>query len=249
MTDIVVDAEAGTLQVSRSLLLALGNFSGGATGRGDPPSGASVKALRAAGMLGPTGLHDMLVPIAAAVADPLVRIAFDHLGPGPVAESPGWITPDVTVLAVPGEDGLDEILSFGTSFLVARIAGVVGLGPRPDAVALAGSLKVDPGLLEAAVTGLVGSAEDVRRHLGPAVPAAWVDAIVALRDGPRRHWRVTTRWGAAGSPRGRSVEIVENRDGTLLLVGRVGSGTELTAVTPTAVWRLLIGLLPGDDEL
>jgi hypothetical protein len=35
----------------------------------------------------------------------------------------------------------------------------------------------------------------------------------------------------------------------MLLVGRVGSGTELTAVTPTAVWRLLIGLLPGDDEL
>ena len=27
------------------------------------------------------------------------------------------------------------------------------------------------------------------------------------------------------------------------------SGAELTAVTPTAVWRLLIGLLPGDDEL
>jgi hypothetical protein len=249
MNEIVVDAEAGTLQMSRSLLLALGNFSGGATGRGDPPSGASVKALRAAGMLGPTGLHDMLVPIAAAVADPLVRITFDHLGPGAVTESPGWITPDVTVLAVPGEDGLDEILSFGTSFLVARLARLVGLGPRPDAAALAGSLTVDPGLLEAAVTGLIGSADDMRRHLGPAVPVAWVDGIVALRDGPRRHWRVTTSWGAVASPRGRSVEIVENRDGTLLLVDRTGSGTELTAVTPTAVWRLLIGLLPGDEEL
>ena len=144
----MVDAEAGTLQLSRSLLLALGAFSGGATGRADPPSGVTVKALRAAGMLGPTGLHDMLVPIAAAVADPLVRIAFDHLGPGPATESPGWITPDVTVLAVPGEDGLDEILSFGTSFLVARLAALVGLGPRPGAAALPGSLKADPGLLE-----------------------------------------------------------------------------------------------------
>lgn len=249
MTDIVVDAEAGTLQVSRSLLLALGAFSGGATGRADPPSGVTVKALRAAGMLGPTGLHDMLVPIAAAVADPLVRITFDHLGPGPATESAGWITPDVTVLAVPGEDGLDEILSFGTSFLVARLAALVGLGPRPDAARLPGSLKADPGLLEAALTGLVGSADDVRRHLGPAVPAAWTDAIVALNDGPRRHWRVSTSWGAASNPGARSVEIVESRDGTLLLVGRTERGAELTAVTPTAVWRLLIGLLPGDDEL
>ncbi|HEY0398998.1 MAG TPA: hypothetical protein VGF00_11455, partial [Acidimicrobiia bacterium] len=185
----MVDAEAGRLQMSRSLLLALGAFSGGATGRADPPSGVTVKALRAAGMLGPTGLHDMLVPIAAAVADPLVRVTFDHLGPGPVADGPGWITPDVTVLAMAGDDGLDEILSFGTSFLVARIAGLVGLGPRPDAIPLPGSLKVDPGLLEAAVTGLVRSADDVRRHLGPAVPAVWVDAIVALRDGFRQHWR------------------------------------------------------------
>jgi hypothetical protein len=249
VSEIVVDAEAGTLQVSRSLLLALGAFSGGATGRADPPSGVTVKALRAAGMLGPTGLHDLLVPIAAAVADPLVRLTFDHLGPGPVAESPGWITPDVTVLAVPGEEGLDEILSFGTSFLIARIAGLVGLGPHPDAAVLPGSLKVDPGLLEAALTGLVRSADDVRRHLGPAVPAVWVDAIVALREGFRRHWRMTTTWGAASSPRGRSVEIIEGLDGTMLLVGRIKGGTELSAVTPTAVWRLLIGLLPGDDEL
>ena len=249
MSEIVVDVEAGTLSVSRPLLLALGAFSGGATGRADPPSGVTVKTLRAAGMLGPTGLHDMLVPIAAAVADPLVRITFDQLGPGPVTEGPGWITPDVTVLAVPGEDGLDEILSFGTSFLVARLAALVGLGPRPGAGALPGSLKVDPGLLEAAFTGLVGSDEDVRRHLGPAVPAAWVDAVVALRDGLRRHWRVTTTWGAASNPGHRSVEIVEITDGTLLLVGRTDRGAELTPVTPTAVWRLLIGLLPGDDEL
>lgn len=248
MTDIVVDLEAGTLQLSRPLLLALGAFSGGATGRADPPSGVTVKTLRAAGMLGPTGLHDLLVPIAAAVADPLVRLAFVHLGPGPMAESPGWITPDVTVLAVPGEDGLDEILSFGTSFLVARLAHLVELGPRPGAALLPGLLKADPGLLAAALTGLIRSADDVRRHLGPAVPAAWIDAILALLDGPRRHWRVTTSWGALANPQGRSVEIVESRDGTLLHVGG-GRGTELTAVTPTAVWRMLIGLLPGDDEL
>src|SRR5690349_21702824 len=110
--DIVADPEAGTLQVRRPLLLALGAFSGGATGRADPPSGATVKALRAAGMLGPSGLHDMLVPIAGAVADPLVRLAFDDLGPEPPAECPGWITPDVTVLALPGPEGRDEILSF-----------------------------------------------------------------------------------------------------------------------------------------
>ena len=61
----------------------------------------------------------------------------------------------MTVLAVPGEDGLDEILAFGTTFLVARLAGLVGLGPRPDAAGLAGSLKTDPGLLEAALTGLI----------------------------------------------------------------------------------------------
>ena len=89
----------------------------------------------------------------------------------------------------------------------------------------------------------------MRRHLGPAVPAAWVDAIVGLRSGPRRHWRVTTSWGAVSEPGGRSVEIVESADGTLLLVDRTNRAAELTAVTPTAVWRLLIGLLPGDDEL
>jgi hypothetical protein len=248
--EVIADLEAGTLHLSRRLLEALGAFSGGATGRPDPPSGATVKALRGAGLLGPTGLHPTLLPIAAAVADPVVRLRFDHLAPGPIVECPGWVSPDVAVFAIPDDDnGLDEILAVGTTFLAARVAALVGLGPRPDAARLPGSIPADPGLLEGAMSGLIGSSEDVRRHLGPAVPGAWVDALVGLRAGPRMHWRVTTNWAGSSGPQTRLIEVVESLDGTLILVARVGSAAELTAVTPTELWRLLIGLLPADDEL
>jgi hypothetical protein len=250
MTEVVADLEAGLLRLSRPALQALATLTAGPAAPlpVDPPAEATLGALESAGLVGPTGLHPVMAPIAAAVADPLVRIRFDHLGPGTPVECPGWISPDVAVLAVPGPDGLDEIVAVETSFLPARLAGLIGLGPRPGPRLPAGSVRADIGLLEALLSGLVASAEDVRRHVGPAVPQALVDAVVAISEGIRLHWRVATTWGGPARPTTRTHEVVESRAGTFWVVHRDFAGTALSPITPTGLWRLLIGLLPGDDE-
>jgi hypothetical protein len=251
MTEVVADLEAGVLRLSRPALEALATLTAEPARPLPvvPPAETTLDALERAGLVGPTGLHPMMAPIAAAVADPVVRIRFDRLGPGTPVECPGWISPHVAVLAVPGPDGLDQILAVETSFLPARLAGLVGLGPRPGPRLPAGSVPADVGLLEALFTGMVASAEDVRRHVGPAVPQGLVDAVVAISDGVRLHWRVATTWGDPARPATRGHEVVESRAGTFWLVHRDFAGAELTPITPTGLWRLLIGLLPGDDEL
>ena len=251
MTEVVADLEAGVLRLSRPALQALATLTGGPAAPlpVDSPAETTLGALESAGLVGPTGLHPVMAPIAAAVADPVVRIRFDHLGPGTPVECPGWISPDVAVLAVPGSDGLDEILAVETSFLPARLAALIGLGPRPVPRLPPGSVRADIGLLEALLSGLVATAEDVRRHVGPVVPQALVDAAVAISDGIRLHWRATTTWGDPARPATRTHEVVESQAGTFWVVHRDFAGTELTPISPTGVWRLLIGLLPGDDEL
>jgi hypothetical protein len=249
MIDVVADLDAGVLRLSRPALEALVTLARGPAARPDPAAEAALVALEAAGLIGPAGLHPVMAPIAAAVADPLVELRFDHLGPGTPVECPGWVSPDVAVLAVPGADGLDEIVAVETSFLPTRLADLVGLGPRPGPRLPAGSVRADIGLLEALLSGLVASAEDVRRHVGPVVPQALVDAAVAISEGIRLHWRVTTTWGDPARPARRTHEVVESLAGTFWLVRRDFAGTELTPITPTGLWRLLIGLLPGDEEL
>ena len=249
MTEVVADLQAGVLRLSRPALAALATLTGASTAAAEPPADSTLVALQSAGLLGPAGLHPVMVPIAAAVADPLVELRFDLLGPGTPVECPGWISPDVAVLAIPGPDGLDEIVVVHTSFLPARLAALIGLGPRPAARLPAGSLRADIGLLEALLSGLVSSAEDVRRHVGPAVPEALVDAAVAISRGIRLHWRATTMWGDPARPSLRTHEVVESRAGTFWVVERIFAGTELSPITPTGLWRLLIGLLPSDDEL
>jgi hypothetical protein len=243
--EVVADLEAGVLRLSRPALEALASMAGPSL---VPPAEETLGDLRAAGLLSPAGLHPMMEPIAAAVAHPVVRLRFDYLGPGTPVECPGWISSVVAVLALPGPDGLDEIVAVDTSFLPNRLAVIVGLGPRPGP-RTSGSVRADVGLLEALISGMVTTAEDVRRHVGPVVPQPLLEAVLELSQGIRRHWRVLTTWGQASPPAVRSHEVVEGPTGEFWLVRREFGGTELSPITPTGLWRLFIGLLPGDAEL
>lgn len=244
--EVVADLEAGVLRLSRPALRLLAAVAGEQQAPPEAEPGL-FDALQEAGLVTPAGLHPSVAPLAAAVARPVVHVRFDHLGPGTPVECPGWIDPHVAVLAVPDEEGLHDILAVPTSFFPARLAALVGLGPRPRPP-VSGSLRLDTGVLEGLLSGLVSGVDDVRRHVGPALPQAAAEALVTLGGRRRAHWRVTTWWGEPPATR-RSHEVIDAPAVGFWLVERIGGDVEVRPVTPTRLWRLLIGLLPGDDEL
>lgn len=260
MPEVEVNLSAGILRMSRRALDAVAALASPGPEAGaaavDAVAAGTLDPLREAGLLDATGLHPMISPIAAALAAPVVRLRFLDLGPGPAVESPGWVSPDVAVLALPGPAGLDvdmhEIVAVDTPFLPHRLAALAGLGPRP-AHWITEPLKADPGLFEAILSGLAATVSDIRSHVGPTVPQPLIEAVLEFSGNYRRHWRVSTAWGDSPGPiGGRSVEAVESPTGRLWRVERPSGeqgGVVLSPATPTGLWRLFIGLLPGDDEL
>jgi hypothetical protein len=103
-------------------------------------------------------------------------------------------------------------------------------------------VTVHPAFVPEAVARLVRLGPRPRARSGPTrVP------IERLTPGPWRVWRAEMSWTGPGVHR-REVHVVDGRDG-LLLVELNGAEAVLRPTTPTAVWRLLIRLLPDTSEL
>jgi hypothetical protein len=103
-------------------------------------------------------------------------------------------------------------------------------------------LTVHPSFLPAAIARVVSLGPRPRVRSGPVrVPAA------ELASGTWRVWRAEMTWTGPGVRR-RDVHVADGREG-LLLVELDGEEAVLRPTTPTAVWRLLIRLLPDTAEL
>lgn len=99
------------------------------------PGTAEVEALAALGLVTDGRPHADLTAVARTVAAPLIRLVVDRVAPPPAVRCPGWITPGLAVLALPQPSGRDQILAVPVSELVLRLAGLIGLSPRPPATA------------------------------------------------------------------------------------------------------------------
>jgi hypothetical protein len=62
----------------------------------------------------------------------VVRLTLDRLAPEPVVHCTGWCSGEEAALTLPQPDGGNEILIVPVAQLVAHLAALVGLGPRPD---------------------------------------------------------------------------------------------------------------------
>lgn len=127
---VTADIDGGTLRLPRRLLVAL------AAVAADPPVAVDpdgLDALRAAGLVQGEAVHPDVAAVAAAVARPAVRLRLDRLAPPPEVQCAGWVVPGLAVLALPLPDGGDGVLAVPAGEVVAQLAALAGLGPRPVA--------------------------------------------------------------------------------------------------------------------
>lgn len=132
---------------------------------------------------------------------------------------PGWVTPGAATMLLPLPDGVLDLVTVPPPFLPAALARIVKLGPRRRTDA-------DPRQLT----------------------TAELDELLAT-DGHVR-WTVECEWStASGRADQRRVDVVDHLPRGLWLLEPTEGRLLLWPTTPTAVWRSLTRLLPGDEEL
>jgi hypothetical protein len=261
VTAILFDPGTGRLQLPQAAFDVLVAW---ARGHEDP--GPELLALRDAGAVPAAGggAHPALAPGLRAVAQPVCRLRVTVTDPpGGLKAGDGWIdphtaallldlpqptksaphhpTPDGDFAGTPGPSELRDFLALPPDFLPAAIARLVRLGPRPRARPEPVPLRAEP------VDGLDAADPAVRTR----AVAALGEALEQQRlGGPWRAWRAGTTWsGRDGAGLGRrAVQVVDAEPG-LFLAESDGEYATLWPTTPTAVWRLLVRLLPDTAEL
>jgi hypothetical protein len=192
------------------------------------------------------------MPGLIAVGEPLctVEISIEDADRG-VESGRGWVSDDAAALLLELPGGLHEFVTVHPSFLPAALARIVRLGPRPRVATV--PLQVRNALLDQ----LLSPDESIRsvavEELIAEIPAAerelTVAAAEALGSGPRHRWHVRIEWTAPdGSLGGRGVRVLDTAAGLWLTEPTVGVSVAWPA-TPTAVWRTLISLLPGEADI
>ena len=222
MTEVQTDPEGGVLRLSRARLFDLASIAG--TGGTDAVDREALNSLEDAGLVKDGVLDAAVELLARTVFQPIANLRLELVQSQRKVLGDGWIGPELSVLAVPVGDGLDEIKNCPTALLPARLAEFLDLGPRPRR---SGSETVARGVLDNLEA---------------------LDHPTALRrigNQVRLRWRVTTAW-----PNGsRSVEILDAGSEGLWEVRGENAEVQLEPTTPTRVWMQLVGVLPRDDEL
>jgi hypothetical protein len=203
-------------------------------------------------------IHPRLVPPARCLARPHVRLVLDQTGSD--HQLRGWIDEQIAVLTRPSISNPAmpaEVVVVPRGMVPLRLAKLIALGPRRR-VKLNEPAEVDRSLLETLLSGeqslSVAQVEGLSSDTDELIPE-WAEALAALSAGKSTRWLVGVWWNAPGeSPKARSLEVVEGEVGSFLIsdVTR-GDGTHrrvrLRPLSASAIWRLLCGLVPSQDEI
>jgi hypothetical protein len=147
-------------------------------------------------------------------------------------EGAAWAASDYAAVAVPRSDGRWQLSAMPVLFLPDALARLNDVSPRPR-IEPAVTISLQPGALATAL----------------ATRAAEDPVLSRSLEGLREHWRIEARWRPAeGSTGVRAVEVVDC-DAGMWLVIPTDPTVELWPTTPSAVFRLISGLFPRDDEL
>lgn len=244
MTAVHFDSHTGRLRLDERAFETLTRWAQGA----DDP-GAAMADLHQAGVVERDRPHPRLTASLAAIRDPVCRLRFEMVDQdGREDAGKGWIASGCAALLLDLPRGLRELVSLDPTFLPAGLARIVRLGPRPRRPGTVVELR------EAQFDELLAAELDVRRGaaaaLGADAPAAgtqdWVELFVTA---PWSVWRVETAWSApGGTSASRALRVADTQGGLLRIDTRLDT-VAVAPTTPTAVWRELTLLLPGDDEL
>lgn len=156
-----------------------------------------VAALRRAGVLGRSGVHEAVRPLTDAIATATATLALAIADRRRARRCSGWVGADLVVVAVPSGDDprLFDLVADRPAALPALVDDLVGLVPGAAAPAAARPLRVDPDGFEALLAAPAAAPEAVAAALvaGDADARA---AVAALAAG------LTTRWALQVIPRG-----------------------------------------------
>ena len=242
---VLFDTATGRLRLDRASVDALLAWVDGGA-----PAPEAMAALTAAGVVDSGGPHPVLLPVLDAITEPVCRLRLERDGQ-PFAT--GWATVGGAAVLLPLPDDLLELIGLHPSFVPAALARLIGLGPRrrhdgdpwqvPSAV-LDALLRAEPdgAEREEALAAIDGEAVQVAGDHA----AVAVDALAAGRC---RRWTATAEWQAAQQPGSRRLDLLDASPVGVWLLEPTGERVVLWPTTPTAVWRSLARLMPGDAEL
>jgi hypothetical protein len=244
MTPVHFDPETATLRLDRETFAGLVAHAAQPTG-----DAAHLAQLRDAGALRDGQYHPALEQGLDAVLNPVcrldVRLADVH---GREVHIQGWVAGHAAAFLLPAEEELCDFVVVHPSFVPDQLARVVTLGPRPR-VPNATPLRLGTELLdELTAPDPERRAAALRSTLDSAPTEAWATART-LAVGIRARWEVVARWLPTPNSSGQRAMHVLDTEAGLWAVEPAAGGLMVWPTTPTAVWRLLVTLLPRDDEL
>lgn len=249
------DPDTGHLALTPPALSAL------ATAATDGLEGVGTELLdelQAGSLLVGEGIHPRLVALARCVARSHARLVLDQYTTN--FQMQGWVDDRIAVLArasVARPLEAAEVVVVPRGMVPLRLAKLIGLGPR-QRVKVSEPAELDQGLLETLLVGEEGlSAPQIQSLSGETdelIPE-WLDVLAALSSGASTRWQAGTWWNSPEeSPRARSLEVVEGAVGSFLVTHSRRPDSPfrratLRPLTGTALWRLLCGLVPGEDDV
>jgi hypothetical protein len=191
--------------------------------------------LESAGAVRGDTAHPALQGALRAVAEPHATLVLER----GERRGFGWAGPDgVTALLLPLPDGRRRLITVRTQFVPDALARINDVAPRP---------RVEPAVRIRLSVPDLATVLATRDPAGAATDEP--EALAALLESLREHWRAEARWSPAeGSPGLRSLEVLDTAAGLWLVIPDDPS-VELWPTTPTAVFRALCGLLPFDHEV
>jgi hypothetical protein len=183
---------------------------------------AHLAVLREAGALHDGRYHPALDQGLDAVLNPVCRLEVRVADAnGREEQCDGWVAGRAAGFLLPTQGELWEFVVVHPSFVPEQLARIVGLGPRPRA--------------------------PTARPL--ALGSELLDELIQVDPGFRARWEVVVRWlPAPGSTGQRALHVIDTET-AFWAVEPGGTGLLVEPTTPTAVWRMLVTLLPRDDEL
>jgi hypothetical protein len=227
---------------------------------GEPADQLRIEELRNCGVLRGGAPHPTLAEGLDAVAEPVCRLRIrDHRryqDAWRVDEGDGWIGEESAALLLDLPDGLREFITVPVMFIPEALARVVEWVPRP--VPPGPPLRVPSSVPEGLVSPDPASREQAAYRLTNATAAATMPAgfegsprraAEQLLAGLRRYWEAVMSWEPApGAVAERALRVFDSDSG-MWLVEPEAMEVTLRPVTPTALWRAAVLLLPRENEL
>lgn len=249
------DPDSGRLALTPGALNAL--RLAGASGLGALPIELR-KEISAGSLTVDNDIHPRLVSLARCLARPHVRLVLDQTGSD--RQLQGWIDEQIAVLTRPSIShpaSQADVVVVPRGMVPLRLANLIALGPRPR-VKLNEPAELDRSLLETLLSGeetlSLAQVDALSSETDELIPE-WTEVLAALSAGKSTRWLAGAWWNAPGeSPKARSLEVVEGEVGSYLVLDATRRDgpfrrVRLRPLNASAIWRLLCGLVPSQDEI